>query len=181
LKPVKKNPYNVFYDWLFSNSEMPFPEECLKVISKRAILSAFSKHSNLTILLNSCFNNYYFTKLDDVEFFEFLKNDVIRKYNPNRYKLAFFKSTKKDKDIKHLHKYMPHLKKYELDYLFEAAKEDEDFESLLEALGLLKSKKRKLTKEEKKNLKNNITDTTLVPVEQKQNKTMDDLMNDFLV
>jgi hypothetical protein len=87
--------------------------------------------------------------LDDEEFYNFLKNEIVKRLHIKPYEMTFFKHEKLDKNIKEIHRSFPYLKHNEVAMFMELVKNDESYNSLLENLGLTKSSKKKLTKKDK--------------------------------
>lgn len=152
-KPKKINPYKLFQDWLFNvMPDPPFPEECLKGINKRAVLASLGKLDGVTIYMDEHFNNFDLMNLDDIEFYKFVRVHIIKKFKVGKWDLSFFKSEKKNKNLKELQKSFPYLKQPEIEVFMELVKDDEDCDMLYESLGMTKPKKKKLTKVAKKEL-----------------------------
>lgn len=147
----KMSPYAEFKNWLYEPKDSKLSEDVIKAVSLYSVLCMMSNFNHITVYLNEHFNNFNSSKLDKLEFFEFIK-DIVQKNNINKYKFSFFKHMKKNKDLQVLHSYLPFLKQYEVSKLLELAKDDEDFEKLRDYLGLSKIKKKKITKKDKKEM-----------------------------
>lgn len=138
---AEKSPYAIFKDWLFDRDvRSEIPEICLSVVNKRTALSMLGRAGDITIFVDKYFNNFETMKLDDLEFFKFMKELVVTK-EFGKYDFSFFKSASPDKDLKELRKKLFFLKLYEIQLLLEIAKNDDDFEAFEESLGIAKHKK----------------------------------------
>ena len=144
----RKSPWIKFRDWLYNPPNAKLDEETLKVINKRSVLCMFGNSNNLTIFINKHFNNFGVMKLDDVEFYSFLK-ELVKDFKLDKYKYSFFKHNKIDKALIELHKKFPYLKRREITVLLELAKEDQEFQQLEATLGIEKTKKTKNKKQKK--------------------------------
>lgn len=152
-KSKKINPYRIFQDWLFNVMPDPsFPEECLKGINKRAVLASLGKLDGVTIYMDKHFNNFDLMNLDDIEFYKFIRVNIIKKFKVGKWDLSFFKSEKKDKNLKELQKTFPYLKTSEIAAFMELVKDDDEVDNLYESLDMYKSKKKKLTNNAKKEI-----------------------------
>jgi len=147
----KPSPYQIFNEWLFNPVPYaPFPEECLRAINKRAILASLGKLDGVTIYLDKYFNKYDLMAANDLEFYMFVKEYIIKKFRVKKWDLSFFKTEKKQKNLKELQKSFPYLKLNEIEFFMELVKDDEEADGLYESLGLSKPKKKKMNKSEKK-------------------------------
>ncbi len=145
----KQSPYQEFKHWLFDAAPSVELEDWVKRgINKRAVLSSLAGLDGVTIYLNKQFNRFNTMSLDDDEFYNFVRSDVIKKFRVKKSEMTFFKHQKRDKSLREIHIHFPHLKEYEVALFMELVKDDEDYEALLENLGLSKSRKKKLTKKE---------------------------------
>jgi len=147
-----KSPYNIFRDWLVN----PHPEAVLddwviSALNPRSVLSMFVNCKDITIYLNTQFNNFGVMSLNHLEFYKFIKSIVI-KHKFTKWDFSYLKHEKQDKNLTQIHKYFPELKRHEVEEFLEYAKVDEDYDKLCEMLGINIVKKKKLTKDEKKQL-----------------------------
>ena len=158
-KPIRLNPYKLFQDWLFNvMPNPPFPEECLKGINKRAVLASLGKLDGVTIYLDKHFNNFDLMNLNDIEFYKFVRTNIIRKFRVSKWDLSFFKSEKKNKNLKELQRSFPYLKTSEIEVFMKLVKVDDQVDELYESLGMAKPKKKKLTKAAKKEISKRINE-----------------------
>ena len=155
---AEKSPYAIFKEWLFDGDmRSEIPEICLSVINKRTALSMLGRAGNVTIFVDKYFNNYEMMKLDDAEFFKFMKELVVTK-EFGKYDFSFFKSASPDKDLKELRKKLFFLKLYEIELLLEVAKNDDEFDAFEEALGITKYKKTAIKQRKKGKTKSKDTE-----------------------
>jgi len=163
----RNDPWSIFSGWLFNKDlNTIFPESCRKIVTQRALLSNFSRLGELTIYLNKYFNNFAMMQLSDLQFYQFMKEIIIR-FNITPYHFTYFKHHKANKDLKKLSQHFPYMKSYEIISFFEKVKDDQDYPILADMLGLEKPKTKKLTTAEKKEVKK----------EEQQNN---DALNEFL-
>lgn len=148
----KKSPYQKFRDWLHHPSNIQLDPEVIKGINKRSILCMFGNSNKLTIFLNKHFNNFGMMKLDDEEFYLFIKQ-LVKDFRLDKYSYSFFHHSKIDKELRELHKKFPYLKRTEITALLEFAKEDEEFNRLEATLGIEKVKKTKSRKKKSESAK----------------------------
>lgn len=156
MKKIKTgiSPWKTFNDWLFDpDFDRELEDDVIKAINPRSIMCMFSGMYEFTIFMNETFNDLStIFKLKPREFYDFVKKMVHRK-SIDKYDTTFLKGEKKDKEIRELHKHLPHLKTYEVKLLLEMCKDDEEYESFAISLGLQKKDKlKKLTKKQKKEL-----------------------------
>lgn len=147
----KISPYTEFKNWLFNpvpNAELD--EWVIKAINKRAVLSSLCGLDGVTIYLNKVFNSFYTMALDDIEFYNFIRNDIIKRFRVRKDELTFIKHEKKDKTLRDIHRHFPMLKSYEVKQFMEDMKHDSEYAHLCEALGISTHKKKKMTKKDKK-------------------------------
>lgn len=155
-QPTSKpqSPYFFIKQWLVNpmpDGDVPkIPMEVLKAINQRSILAMFGGLGNITVFLNSTFNNYNVMNIDQMEFYFFLRS-IIKRFNINIREFVGFYA-KKDKTIHELHMKFPELKNYEIEALLERIKGDDECNAFADSLGLTELKKEKLTKQEKTKL-----------------------------
>lgn len=158
-KEPPPSPYKIFNEWLFNpNPNAEVPRGIFPHVNKRAVLSSLSSYGPVTVWLNSTFNNFMLSYLDDEEFYLFLKREIVNKFNLDKYSLSFFKSERTPKNIRELRMKLPLLKNEEV-ALFLAQldnrikmgggngtvddKEVEECKRIAETLGLINLRKSK--------------------------------------
>ena len=147
---VKFNPWTEFKEWLnCSNMNIELNEKVVKAIVPRSVLCMFANHGTLTVFLNECFNNFNLYQIPPIEFFKFIKHIV---HSKNIKTFSFLKTESRSKSAKELQEKLPLLKTYEIDLLLDLCKDDENYDSFAEYLGIKETKICKVTKKEKEEL-----------------------------
>jgi hypothetical protein len=142
VKP-KLSPYREFTNWLLnSNLDIELKPEVLKGLNPIGVLCLFGGVGRVTVYLNKHFNNYGLMYLDQYDFYKFLKIMTL-KFNIKRHEFSYFASEKTDKPLQEMHKKFPYLKRYEVYNFLEMIKDDPEYNSFSENLGLNKTKKSK--------------------------------------
>ncbi|MCK5020541.1 MAG: hypothetical protein KAS32_26215 [Candidatus Peribacteraceae bacterium] len=147
------SPYRALTDWfLNSHPQAKLDDWVIKAVNPRMVLCMFGNVPKLTMFLNDNFNTFEIMKLDNLEFYTFLKGMAL-KFKMQRRDFSFYFSERGNKSLKELHTHFPGLKLNEVSMFLELAKEDDEYDSLLESLGMQKYKKVKKTKAEKQRTK----------------------------
>lgn len=144
-----ESPFTVLKKWFLNGDINDPPIEIIKALNIRYILQMFSGHK-VTPYLNKYFNNYELYKLDSVEFCIFLK-ELVQDTNIKWNHFTYLKTDTVNKKERELQEKLPHLKKYEIQYLLNQI-DDDKYDGFKEYLGLGDIKKKKLTKKQKKEL-----------------------------
>jgi len=158
--------YRDFTKWLFDgnlNSPIPNEQEMLKYnspIKHNYILQCLLPHPKLTIYLNELFNNYNLYSLDKKEFMLFIKKLIISlNITKNYFNYKVKRNNEKNDLYLKLLKKLPQLKKYDVLLLTEIINnlDSNKKNSYYSAVGLDKPKKKKLTKNDKKQKSKNLS------------------------
>lgn len=145
----KVSPYRAFTDWILNpRQDIELDEKIIKAINPRTVLCMFGGFPNITIFLNKHFNNFGVMYLDNKALYTFLKLMILR-FKITKYEFSFFASEKNDKSLSDIQRILPYLKKYEIYDLIERSKDDEDYDSFCETLGLKGVKRTKVKKVKK--------------------------------
>lgn len=148
MKTNNYSPYTRFKYWLLDNDDNSvLDEDIIKSVNKLSILAMFGNMGEITLYLNSNYNNYELMYLDDVEFYKFLKS-MIKNKNYNFSNFTFFDLRKeKNKYKKIIHQY-PYIKKYEAELIIKKYDDEHVMKDFNE--NKRKEKIKKLTKKELK-------------------------------
>jgi len=139
---VEKSPWALYIQWLNNgNLKSELPEDVIKKINPRSILSSLCNHYDLTIFLNKYFNDFntLFQTLDIKELCKFIKKIMIEK-KFDTYSLKFLKHETTDKYKKDIQPKLPHLKVEEIRLLEKLCIGCPEEKHISEFLGLEKQK-----------------------------------------
>ena len=173
VKPEEKkdSPYTILNKWLNDKSKFTsIPQEVLdcKEIGPQYILYYFQS-SPCILYLSDVFNNFNIYQMEIEDTLKMMKDICLRTSFRPRYI-----PTGKEKmlDIsKKLKKKYPYLKNYEVGIIANKIESLPERDDIYESLGLLNTRKKKTTKENKESLKQNIQSQEVCSV--------DDLLEDF--
>ena len=142
--------------------------------------------ANITLFLNEHFNqNWGVFAVKPEEFFLFIRQ-IVRRFGI-RDLWNQYASEKQDKSLTEIHRLFPYLKRNEVFNLLEYCRDDEDYESFMDNLGLKEYKKKRIKKsaskkktKTKKEASKDVKVTEFVTnVDTKKVNTMSDLMGFF--
>jgi len=182
MKPKnnKETPYQELYRYLFSdNNDMELSIGTIKGLTQNGIIKMFSNLDDITIWFNEYFNNFYTYELDKRELYKFAK-DIVSKFRIKKKQLSYIKFHSKDKTFDVLHKQFPYLKRYELPLFSSLLESDDEYDEIMDALGLKKYKKSRVKKTTKKK-KETIVKKEDKPILKKEIITIQDWTDNFVV
>ena len=125
------------------------PENIIKQIQPYSVLGMFGNHGEITITLNEMFNNFKLPTIDRYKFFKFIR-DVVRKNRIGKWDVTFIKHHKDVAHLKPIRNKFPFLKTYEISQMLGIIEDTDEYDNLMEALGLKEHKKEKIPKTAKK-------------------------------
>jgi len=170
VKEKKLSPYTLLNRWLFDGSKSTkIPEDIEKDKSiSHMYLLYFFRPSSYGLIISKLFNNWNLFSLDRIEVFYFLKECVMM----SGYKPPFVQKipAKKSKLVDILQEKYPFLKNEELFMLVENIDKSDEKDSVYEMFGLYSPTKKKLTKSQQDQFKQEV---------KKESISLDNLMENF--
>ena len=181
-KEKKKSTYYYLNKWLYDGSKktsMPLEVVNDKSIGPNILLYHY-QNSYYNLYISELFNNFGIYSLDRLELLYFLKETILL----SGYKPPFQArpSDKKTKFYGLLKSKFPYLKSYDVNFLIDKIEESEEKDCIYESFGLNKLKKKKVTKKELINLKEEIKkEPEIVLKEKKLDFSLDKFLSNFKI